>query len=147
MNYKLLRSEFKLEPKVLIAYRTFSFTLPSNKKTCIAEGKYIIEEETMVIATMSFKLRVGKKEILSFYWMIDTLQVDTTGDNSVDRCGDFPQAIRKRGKHLDKKDVKMIIDAFENDFQELFKAYIMEKAKKFKDKKVTKNDKVSKKRR
>ena len=87
------------------------------------------EEETMVIATMNFKLRVGKKEILSFYWMIDTLQVDTTGDNSVDRTSDFPQSIRKRAKHLDKKDVKMIIDAFENDFQDIFKTYIMAKAK------------------
>ena len=129
MNYKLLASEFKLEPKALIAYRTFSFTLPTNKKTCVAEGKYIIGEATMIPASLSFKLSVAKKTLFSFYWIDKNLPVDTTGDNSVDRTGDFTDSIKKRAKKLDKKDVKMIIDAFENDFQDIFKTYIMAKAK------------------
>ena len=148
MNYRLLDYTFEFRPKVIIAQRIFSFTLPGLNKTVVAHGKYIIEEPTLIVGSMNFRLDMDNLPLISFDWIHKKLPINTSRDKSIDRSMDFTETIKKRTKGWEKKDTKAIIDAFEHDIQEVYKNYLAVKAKTtINFKKVTKNDKISKKRR
>ena len=127
MNYTLIKS--KLKPEInncFSGYRTFSFTLPSNKKDCVAEGKTIINGNTMEVFSLNYRITLPNKKYIFIDWITPTINVDASKEKfPVDRSEDFVDTIRKRTKKFDKKDTKRIIDAFEHDYTELFKDIVM----------------------
>ena len=113
MNYKIIDSIYTPKGKTIVVDNAFSFTLPSIKKTCVAKGRCQLIAETLDIGAMDYDLTVNKKKVLHLNWFPKAFPVDTSYDKDIDRSATFSGCIRKKTKGWDKRDVKMIIDAFD----------------------------------
>ena len=113
MNYKHIDSIYTPKGKIIVVDNAFSFTLPGIKKTCVAKGRCQLITDTLDIGSMDYDLYVGKKKILHLNWFPKDFVLDTSYDKDIDRSATFAGCIRKKTKGWDKRDVKMIIDAFD----------------------------------
>ena len=138
-NYKLLDSYIDFQGRVTIGYRTFSFTLPSSKKTCVAKGKWFLAGDLMEISGIDFVLSVGKKQIGAINWVSPKVPLDTSKLKEIDRTQGYTKGITKCLKKWKKSDITMTIKAFDTDWQEIYDRFWKAKEEVF-GKEKTKSD-------